>query len=70
MDATETITVADGYRAMFAFLEAYWERGGRIDESIAVLLGSMNFSETAGPEFPLDKAQWSDWLEAVKATRQ
>ena len=66
---TENISVTQGYRAMFKFLEAYWERGGRTDDGIASLLGSMNFSEGESTVRPLDPAQWQDWLDAVKAVQ-
>lgn len=52
------------YRAMFRFLENYWERGGRNDEDIAALLGSMNLDTFPGDE-PADPAMWDDWLEAI-----
>lgn len=53
------------YRAMFRFLENYWERGGRTDEDIAGLLGSMSLDTFSGDE-PADAAMWDDWLEAIE----
>jgi hypothetical protein len=70
MDAETTITAAEGYRAMFAFLEAYWERGLKSSDDIAVMLGSMNYADENGTPRPLDIAQWHDWLDTVKAIRQ
>jgi hypothetical protein len=67
MDADSTITVSEGYRAMIAFLEAYWERGLKSSDDIAVLLGAMDL---IAPNRPLDIAQWHDWLDAVKAIKQ
>jgi hypothetical protein len=53
------------YKAMFRFLENYYERGGRNDDEIAVLLSSMSMEifqdgETADP------AMWDDWLGAIE----
>jgi hypothetical protein len=56
-----TLTELEAYDTMRAFLEAYWERGLKASDDIAVLLGSTN-RDAHGP---LDPAQWSDWREAV-----
>ena len=50
------------FDAMRVFLEAWWERGGRTSDDLAVLLGSLN---PVADGMPLDPAQWSDWREAV-----
>lgn len=55
------LTELEGYDAARAFLEAYWERGGKQSDDIAVLLGSLN-RDARGP---LDPAQWHDWRDAV-----
>ena len=68
MDATSTITVADAYRAMFVFITAYWERGGRTDE-IGSMLGDVQYG-ISGPTEPADPAQWQDWLDAVARVTQ
>lgn len=52
------------YKAMFRFLENYWERGRRTDEDIAALLGSMSLETFLG-DTPADSAMWDDWLEAI-----
>ena len=57
-----TLDERDAFDAMFVFLEAYWERGGRTSDDLAVLLGSLNL---AGDGMPMDPAQWSDWRAAV-----
>ena len=44
------------YTAMRVFIEAYWERGGRSSDDLAVLLGN----------FEIDPAMRSDWADAVK----
>ena len=47
------------FAAMRIFLEAYWERGGRSSDDIAVLLGSLE----------VDPAQRLDWIDAVERSR-
>jgi hypothetical protein len=63
MSTFPTLTTEQAYRAMFVFLEAYWEEGRRTDENLAELLASMEewHGETA------DRAMWSAWLKAVAA---
>ena len=61
MDERDLVSVGDAYRAMFGFLEAYFERT-RADE-VAVLLGSMNMADDGKP---MDPALWQDWLMAVQ----
>jgi hypothetical protein len=53
------------YRAMFRFLDNYWERGNRNDEQIAILLSSMDLEIFSGG-MPADSAIWDDWLEAIE----
>ena len=53
-----------GFDAMRFFLEAYWERGGRISDDFASLLGGLQRSESDG--MPLDPAMWTDWIDAVR----
>ena len=67
MDANSTITLAEGYRAMFAFLDTHWERNreARTNDDIGALLDLMQFH---GPE-PVDPTKWDDWLTAVKAIK-
>jgi hypothetical protein len=59
-----TLNEAEAYDAMCRFLEAYWERGGRSSDDIAVLLGSLNRLPDGGP---VDPAMWVDWQDAVNA---
>ena len=59
-----TLTELEAYDAMRAFLEAYWERGLKTSDDIAVLLGSVDRGVDRGA--PLDPAQWHDWREAVR----
>lgn len=58
------LSVREAYEAAFSFLKAYWERGSRSSDDIADLLSSMNL-DVCGK--PLDQAQWSDWLNAVRS---
>jgi hypothetical protein len=57
------LTELEAYDAMCVFLEAYWERGGKASDDIAVLLGSMQRLRDGRP---LDPAQWDDWRDAVE----
>ncbi len=57
------------YDAMCAFLEAYWEQGGKSSEDIATLLGSLS-REVWANGMPGDPASWSDWRTAVDAALQ
>jgi hypothetical protein len=61
--ALPQIDVSVAYDAMLVFLEAYWERGDRKSDDIAVLLGGLQRLERDG--VPVDQAMWNDWLEAV-----
>jgi len=55
------LTELEAFDAMRTFLEAYWERGLKESDNIAVLLGNLN--REGGP--PIDIAQWHDWLNAI-----
>lgn len=63
-----TLDELQAFDAMQDFLEAYWERGGRQSDDIAVLLGSLN-RDRQGNHAPLDLAQWFDWRNAVEQVR-
>jgi hypothetical protein len=52
------------YKAMVRFLENYYERGGRNDDEIAVLLSSMS-TEIFQDGETADPAIWDDWLHAI-----
>lgn len=62
MDEPTEMGALEAYRAMFRFLEGYWERTKSDD--VAGLLGSMNINLADGA--PMDSAMWSDWLDAVR----
>lgn len=58
---TEALTTDQAYRAMFSFLEKYYEATGADD--VGALLGSMNLLEDGRPA---DSAIWTDWCNAVQ----
>jgi hypothetical protein len=64
-----TLSLKDGYVAMYYFVRAYWERGQRRDGSVTLLLNALG--PAPDPEDPEsvttnDPAFWDDWLAAVK----
>lgn len=56
------------FDAMRIFLNDYWEIGGKSEEEIASLLGSLQRG-IWGDGGPADPAMWSDWRKAVQAIR-
>ncbi|HZW16556.1 MAG TPA: hypothetical protein VFF66_09915 [Brevundimonas sp.] len=58
------LSIREAYECMFQFLDAYWERGGKADDQIAILLGGMNLSADG---VTMDPAMMSDWLASVRA---
>jgi hypothetical protein len=66
------ISVRDAYLAMFYFIDAYWQRGGRADGSITLLrhaLGPTTDPDSESSLLTADPASWSDWLSAVDLAR-
>ena len=61
MATLPTLSAEQAYQAMFAFLEAYWRRGGCTDDQIADLLSGLE----GGAGQTADPASWGEWLEAV-----
>jgi hypothetical protein len=59
------LTELEAYDAMRAFLKAYWERGLKSSDDIAVLLGSIQRGFPWADGSPADPAMWPDWLKAV-----
>lgn len=57
---TDQLSVSDGYRAMFRFLEAEYDRTG--SDELGALLGGMALDEDGQS---MDPAAWADWLAAV-----
>lgn len=65
----DTISIEQGFAAMRHFLNAFWERGGKPDDSMPMLLSWIDAGMWADGS-PADPAMWSDWLNAVEATQQ
>lgn len=58
----DRLSTRDAYRAMFRFLEAYYDRTG--SDELGALLGGLAIDEDG---HPMDPAAWTDWLAAVSA---
>jgi hypothetical protein len=57
---------------MYYFIDAYWQRGGRTDGSVALLRHAVG--PAANPDnddalLTTDPAFWSDWLAAIETAR-
>jgi hypothetical protein len=61
MDGHDLVSVRDAYRAMFRFLDVYYELT-KSDE-VAGLLGGMNLRDDGTS---MDPAMWHEWLKAVQ----
>jgi hypothetical protein len=64
MNATDTITLIEGYDAMRTILETVSPRLGKTQEEIALIVAGLRWADGA----PVDPAMWQDWLEAVQIT--
>ena len=64
MNATDTITLIEGYDAMRIFLETVSLRLGKTDEEIDFIVGSLKWADGS----PVDPTMWQDWLAAVQIT--
>ena len=64
MNATDTITLIEGYDAMRIFLETVSLRLGKTDEEIDFIVAGLKWTDGA----PVDPAMWQDWLAAVQIT--
>lgn len=69
----DTLTVEQAYIAMFLFLDAFFERGGRKSDDVRMLVTWANpFTGDRSPnpeEIPTDDpAYWYDWLDSVGRT--
>ena len=62
MEATDTITVVEGYDAMRIFLETVSRRHGMTDEEIEFIIGALKWADGS----PVDPTMWHDWLAAVQ----
>ena len=64
MNATDTITLIEGYDAMRIFLETVSLRLGKTDEEIDFIVGGLKHADGS----PVDPTMWQDWLAAVQIT--
>jgi hypothetical protein len=64
MNATDTITLIEGYDAIRIFLESVSLRLGKIDEEIDFIVAGLKWADGS----PVDPAMWQDWLAAVQLT--
>jgi hypothetical protein len=65
MNATDTITIVEGYDAMRIFLETIWRRHGKTNEAIELLVGALKWVDGT----PVDPTMWEDWLAALQTAR-
>jgi hypothetical protein len=66
------LTARDAYLAMYYFVRAYWERGGKRDGNVTLLLNAIGpFEDPKAPQqlMTTDPAFWDDWLAAVQEAR-
>ena len=66
MDALENkqlVTAIEGFKAMFNFLNAYYERTSSASEDIKIILDSMQVDKTGEP---IDSIVWHLWIECVQ----
>jgi hypothetical protein len=69
---TESLTPREAYLAMYYFVDAFWERGGRRDSNVMLLrTWMMPFKEQPDPDAVAtdDPAFWDYWIEAVEKAR-
>jgi hypothetical protein len=64
MNASDTITLIEGYDAMRIFLETVSLRLGKTDKEIDLIVAGLKWADGA----PVDPAMWQDWLAAVQIT--
>ena len=64
MNATDTVTLVEGYDAMRIFLETVSLRLGKTDGEIDLIVAGLKWADGA----PVDPAMWQDWLAAVQIT--
>lgn len=62
MNATDTITLLEGYDAMRIFLESVSLRLGTTAKEIDFIVAGLKWTDGA----PVDPAMWQDWLEAAR----
>src|ERR1700733_4213624 len=62
MNATDTITLFEGYDAMRIFLETVSLRLGKTDEEMDLIVTGLKWADGS----PVDPTMWQDWLAAVQ----
>ena len=67
----DLLTPIQAYRAMWRFVQAYWERGGKSPGELVLFMSYVEPDKWEKPwaENPVasgDPAAWDDWLEAIK----
>jgi hypothetical protein len=65
--ARYALTELEAFNVMRAFLEAYWQRGLRESDDLAVLLGQLMLLPDG---MTADPAHWDDWLAAIRAVKE
>jgi hypothetical protein len=68
----EALGLGEAFLAMYYFVDAYWERGGRRDGSVTLLRHAIGPTSMAGKRGPVDTADpalSSDWIKAVEKAR-
>lgn len=66
--AAEPLTAQQAFEAMAVFLEAFWERDGRPDDSLVKIL---SWVQPVGDDrMPADPAMWADWLHAIDVLKK
>lgn len=66
------LTARDAYLGMYYFVRAYWERGGKRDGSVTLLLhaiGPMEDPNAPAQLMTTDPAFWDDWLASLEQAR-
>jgi len=63
----KTLTPEQAFRAMFIFLNEYYERT-RGQAELASVLSDIQMNRSEG--LPADPAAWEDWLAAIKSVRE
>jgi hypothetical protein len=65
--AYESLSAPQAFEAMRRYLTAYWERGGRQESELMLVLSEMN-TTTWKDGGTADPAAWHDWEPAVSET--
>ncbi len=69
IQADAMISVREAYLALYYFVDAYFVRGGRRGDELAMLRADIGPRERAGQVETNDPAFWDDWLDAIRTAR-